>query len=38
MFICKVSVINILICQKLGLVGHVKQKNKLSSPIVCLPY
>ena len=32
MFICKISIIIILICQKLGSVGPIQQKIKLHSP------
>ena len=32
MFICEISIIIILICQKLGSVGPVQQKIKCSSP------
>lgn len=32
MFICEISAIIILICQKLWLVGPVQQKNKLPWP------
>ena len=33
MFVCEISIIIILICQKLGSVGPVQQKIKLSSHI-----
>ena len=32
MFFCEISIIIILICQKLGLIGPVQQKIKLPSP------
>ena len=37
MFICEISVITTLICQKLWSVKPIQQKNKLPSPKVSLP-
>ena len=37
MFICEISIIIILICQKLGSVGPVQQKIKLPSPNPIFP-